>query len=221
MKNSIIFRSFLAALLAAAAFSLNSCNSPDSRKSAEKTAGDEKPVPQETTPGSGTIVYFNLDRVIAEYDMANDLRSTVETKVAGIQKEINRRGSKLQSEVKSFQEKINKGLITRSVAEVQGQKLQEQEDSFNKYAAAKQQEIAEEQQVMLNQIANAVKEYVDRFNEEKQYSLILSTQGDILPAPVVTGDPALDITDQLITGLNDEYVKNKAKGVKAETGKAG
>ena len=30
---------------------------------------------------NGAIVYFNLDKVITDYDMANDLRSVVESKV--------------------------------------------------------------------------------------------------------------------------------------------
>ena len=82
----------------------------------------------------GKIVYIDLDRILMEYDMANDLRSVVETKVQNIQAEINRRGQKLEKEVASYQEKIQKGLMTRSVAEVQGQKLQEQEIEFNNFA---------------------------------------------------------------------------------------
>ena len=98
--------------------------------------------------GKGAIVYVDLDRILMDYDMANDLRSVVETKVQNIQAEVTRRGKKLENDVKSFQEKIDKGLMTRSVAEAQGQKLQQQELEFNNYAAQKQQEIQEEQLVM-------------------------------------------------------------------------
>ena len=34
---------------------------------------------------------------------------------------------------------------------------------------------------------------------------------DILPAPIVTGDPALDITDDILEGLNAAYVQQKGK----------
>ena len=165
----------------------------------------------ETVAAKGATVYFNLDRVLNEYDMANDLSSVVETKVQSIQQEITRRGNNLQKKANDFQEKIDKGLITRSVAEVQAQKLQQEQNDFNTYAAQKQQEIAEEQQVMMNQIGDAIKKFIDKFNEEKQFALIISCQGDVLPAPVVTGDASLDITDAVIAGLNEEYVKNKAK----------
>ena len=76
--------------------------------------------------------------------MANDLRTVVETKVNSIQEEVNRRGSKLDKDAKSFQDKVNKGLLTQSTAEAQYAKLQEQQNSFQTYAAQKQQEIAEE-----------------------------------------------------------------------------
>ena len=75
-------------------------------------------------------------------------------------------------------------------------------------------EVQEEQQVMLNQIMNAIAEFVQAYNVEKQYALILTTSGDILPAPVVTGSAALDITDEILAGLNAEYVKTKAAETK-------
>ena len=157
----------------------------------------------------GAIVYFNLDTVLEQYDMANDLSSVVETKVQGINQEVTRRQNKLQSDVNSFQEKVNKGLLTSSVAEAQYAKLQQQDQEFQQYAAQKQQEMNEEQQVMLNQIADAINTYIQKYNETKQFAMIISTQGDILSAPVVSADPELDITDELIAGLNEEYIKTK------------
>lgn len=160
----------------------------------------------------GSIVWFDLDRVLNEYDMANDLRSVVDTKIQGIQEEVNRRGTKLQNDVNKFQSDIDKGVLVRSVAEQRGQRLQEQQNSFNNYTNQKQQEIAEEQSVMMNKIGDAINTYLQKLNEEKKYAMIISTQGSVLPAPVAVGDPSLDITDEIIAGLNDEYVKNKAKG---------
>ncbi|MBO4264000.1 MAG: OmpH family outer membrane protein [Bacteroidales bacterium] len=159
----------------------------------------------------GAIVYFDFDRVAAEYDMANDLRSVVEAKVNSINQEVKRRGEKLERDQKAFQEKVNKGLMTQSTAEVQYRKLQEQQYEFQKYAEKKQREIAEEQQVMTNQIADAINTFILAFNEQYGYAMILTTQGDLLKAPVVVADPSLDITDDLIEGLNAEYVKTKGK----------
>ena len=198
--------SLLSAVAVLAGLALTGCNN---------TATTAAPVSQsDTTAVAGSIVFFNIDKIMENYDMANDLRSVVETKVSGIQSEIDRRGNKLQKDVNDFQNKIEKGLLTRSVAEVQQQKLQQQQNDYQQYAMRKQQEMAEEQQVMLNQIMNAIAEFVQEYNAEKQYALILTTSGDILPAPVVTGSPALDITDEILAGLNAAYVKTKAAETK-------
>ena len=168
----------------------------------------------DTTAAAGSIVFFNIDKVVESYDMANDLRSVVETKVSGIQAEIDRRGNKLQKDANDFQNKMDKGLLTTSVANAQYQKLTQQQNDYQQYVVRKQQEMQEEQQVMLNQIMNAIAEYVQEYNATKQYALILTTSGDILPAPVVTGSAALDITDEILAGLNAEYVKTKAAETK-------
>ena len=138
--------------------------------------------------------------------MANDLRSVVQTKIENIQAEINRRGQKLQNEVNAFQEKLDKGLMTRSVAEVQSQKLQQEELDFNNYAAQKDQEINEEQLVMMNQLGDAIQTFLNKYNEEKQYAMILTNSGG---APVIVADEALNITDDVLAGLNEEYIKTK------------
>ena len=168
----------------------------------------------DTTAAAGSIVFFNIDKVVENYDMANDLRSVVETKISGIQAEIDRRGNKLQKDANDFQNKMDKGLLTTSVANAQYQKLQQQQNDYQQYVVNKQQEMQEEQQVMLNQIMNAIAEYVQAYNTTKQYALILTTSGDILPAPVVTGSANLDITDDILAGLNAEYVKTKAAETK-------
>ena len=198
-KTSLI----LAASLSVIGMLAAGCNMDSSTKQAENA--------EEPAIAAGTIVYFNLDRVFAEYDMANDLRSVFETKANSVTQEINRRGTKLQNDVNAFQDKINKGLLTQSTAEIQNQKLVQQQNDFQNYANQKQQEIAEEQQVMINQISDAIKTYVDEFNQDKGYALILASQGDLLPVPVVSGSAELDITDVLLEGLNAAYVKSKDK----------
>ena len=171
MKNTSLILSVIS-LVAVVVFGVLSLNG----KGAAKTEAAEGET-AEVQAAKGDIVYIDLDRILMEYDMANDLRSVVETKVQTIQSEVTRRGKKLENDVKSFQEKIDKGLMTRSVAEAQGQKLQQQEVEFNNYAAQKQQEINEEQVVMMNQLGDAIQTYLQKYNEEKQYAMILTNSG--------------------------------------------
>ncbi len=197
MKKTLIVCG-AAALLALAA----SCNQNQTTAPATAAATD-------STAVAGSIVFFNMDQVMEGYDMANDLNSVFETKTSGIQAEIDRRGKKLEKDATDFQNKVDKGLLTTSVAQAQYQKLQQQQQEYQEYVVRKQQEMAEEQQVMMNQIADAIAEYIQEYNAEHQYALILTTAGAILSTPVVAGDPKLDITEDLLAGLNAAYIKTK------------
>ena len=199
MKNTSLILSIIS-LVAVVVFGILTLNG------GKDTAVQAEGAAVETAAAKGAIVYVDLDRILTEYDMANDLRSVVETKVQNIQAEVTRRGKKLENDVVDFQNKIDKGLMTRSVAEVQSQKLQQQELEFNNYAAQKEQEIQEEQVVMMNQLGDAIQTFINKYNEQKQYAMILTNSGG---SPVLTADAALDITDDVLAGLNEEYIKSK------------
>ena len=62
--------------------------------------------------------------------------------------------------------------------------------------------------VMMNQIGDAIKTYIEKYNAEKKYAMILTSQGG---SPVITADPSLNITEEVIAGLNAEYIANKNK----------
>ena len=197
---------------AVAAFGTVSCNQSTKAGNADAPAADSTL----TSAPKGAIVYIDMTRLMAEYDMANDLRAVVETKVSEIQAEITRRETNLANAVARYQEKVQKGLMTRTVAEVEAEKLQKQEIEFNNYANQKNNEINEELLVMNNQINDAIVTFVKKFNEEKKYAMILLSQGDLdgdgmvtLSAPVLTADPSLDITDEVLAGLNEEYIASK------------
>jgi len=208
IKQLSIMKNYLSMILSGVALIIAIVFGVLSMKDGKKDGAATGAAASETVAEKGAIVYIDLDRILQEYDMANDLRSVVETKVQNIQAEVTRRGKSLEKDVNAFQEKMNKGLMTRSVAEVQAQKLDQQQQEFNSYAQQKQNEINEEQVVMMNQIADAIKTFLDKYNAEKQYAMILTNQGG---APVITGDTTLDITDDVLAGLNEEYVADKNK----------
>ena len=202
MKKTLVI-----AGIAAAMAMLSSCNQNQGSNAAPAPA-------QDSTAVAGSIVFFNMDKVMQGYDMANDLTSVFETKTSGIQSEIDRRGKKLEKDAADFQNKVDKGLLTQSVAQVQYQKLQQQQQEYQQYVMRKQQEMNEEQQVTMNQIANSIQEFVNEYNAEKGYAMIIATAGAVLSTPVVTGDPKLDITDDLLAGLNAAYIKTKESAKK-------
>lgn len=197
MKKITLTLSLIAAVSTLFVTSCNNEKETGDANTAEAAAG---------VAASGSVVYFDLDKVMTEYDMANELRSEVETKLNSISSDVERRQKNLESAYNDFANKINKGLMTSAVAQEQQRKLEEQRLAFEQYAQQKQNEGIEEQQVMVNRIIDAIKTFVDSFNKEKAYSMIITNQGGF---PIVAADSTLDITKAIIDGLNQEYVKTK------------
>ena len=158
----------------------------------------------ETPAAQGSIVYIQLDSLVNQYDMYNDLKSELESKVQAVQEDLTKKGRSFESAVKDFQAKIDKGLLTRSQAEEQQQKLVEREQNLQGLSQQKQMELAEEEAVMMRRVMDAIQTYITKYNQDKGYALILSV-------PVLAGDPSLNITQDILAGLNEEYIKSKNK----------
>ncbi len=169
-----------------------------------QTAGSES-----VTATKGDIVYINLDTLINQYDMYNDLRSELQGKLSAIENDINKQGRALENDIKSFQEKMQKGLLTRSQAESMNNDLAQRDQDLRNLTQQKQMEMAEEESVMFNKVMDAITTYVAEYNRQKQYSLILTTT--TATTTVINGNAGLDITQDILNGLNAEYIKNRNK----------
>ncbi len=184
----------------AAAFAV-SCN--------QKTNNTTVSEGQTSAPQAGSIVYIQLDSIVAKFDMFNDLKSELEEKVQKIQNDLQAKGRAFERDIKDFQNKIQKGLMTQSEAEEKNRVLGNRQADLQNLSAQKEAEIQEENTVMMNKVMDAIETFVKKYNEEKKYALILTG--------VFQGDPNLDITNDIIEGLNEEYIKNKKKAVSSET----
>lgn len=163
----------------------------------------------EVPASSGDIVYINLDSLVNQYDMYNDLRSELQGKFSAIENDLNKQGRALQNDIQSFQEKMQKGLLTRSQAESMNNDLAQRDQDLRNLTLQKQTEIQEEETVMYNKVMDAITTYVNNYNRDKQYALILTTTA--ATTTVLNGDSALDITQEILDGLNAEYIKNRNK----------
>lgn len=172
----------------------------------ENTASTED---SRITAGSGDIVYINLDTLVNQYDMYNDLRTELESKVSAIDNDLNKKGRALENDVKSFEDKMQKGLLTYSQAESMRNDLMTRDQELRNLSQQKQMELANEESVMYNRVMDAIKTYVDNYNKEKQYSLILTTTA--ATNSVINGEQGRNITSEIINGLNQEYIKNRNK----------
>ncbi len=169
---------------------------------------------EKNAPAAGSIVYLQLDSVVNSYDMFNDLKSELEEKVQKIQNELQAKGRDFQKAANDFTNKINKGLLTQAEAQERNQVLTNRQADLQNLTAQKEAEIQEEQAVMFNKVMDAIQTYIAKYNQEKKFAMILTTTD--AATTVLTADPTLDITAEVIEGLNNEYVKNKKNAVAVE-----
>ncbi len=165
--------------------------------------GDESTV----TASKGDIVYIQLDSLINQYDMYNDLRTEFEGKLSAVENDLNKKGRALENDVQSFNEKMSKGLLTRSQAETMGNDLARRQQELQSLSQQKQMEMAEEESVLFNKVMDAITTYMAEYNKTKQYALILTTNTST--QTVINGDKGLNITQEVVNGLNSEYIKNR------------
>ncbi len=169
----------------------------------QANAADAAAAPQ------GSIVYIHLDSLVNQYDMFNDLKSELESKAQAIQDDLTKKGRSFESAVKDFQTKLDKGLLTRSQAEEQQKKLLEREQNLQGLSQQKQMELAEEEAVMMRRVMDAVNTYVKKYQQDKGYALILTTSA--ATNTVIAANANLDITQDVLAGMNEEYIKSKNK----------
>jgi len=199
MKHTPLILSIIAVAAAVAALVLTLTTPKNTHKPAE--AGES------IQAVAGDIVYVRLDTLMMQYDMYSDLQSSFEAKAQNVDNDLNKKARKLESDIKNFENQINKGLLTRSAAEQQNNSLQQRQANLQTEAAQKQQELAEESQVLLNQVMYAIKTYLEEYNKEHNFAAILTTTD--ASNVVIVGAPALDITNEIVEGLNSEYIKTR------------
>lgn len=171
------------------------------------TANIETTSAEQTVAANNSIVYIQLDTLINQYDMYNDLKTEFEGKLASVENELTKKGRALENDYQSFNEKMSKGLLTRSQAEAQGNELQARQQELALLSQEKQMQLAEEESVMINQVMNAIQSYIKEYNKIHNHSLILTTT--VATNNVIDGESSLNITNDIIKGLNLEYVKNR------------
>lgn len=203
MKKVSLVLNIVLTLAVAALFVLFFTYNPNSSKGSDNSNSTED------TAQKGDIVYIQIDTLINQYDMFNDLRSELEGKANAIQSDLNKKSRALENDAKDFDNKISKGLLTRSQAETQQQALLKRQQDLQNYGQQKQYEMQEEENVMINKVMDAIKTYVASYNKSHKYSLILTSSSST--NVVLEGNKGLDITQDVLIGLNDEYIKTRNK----------
>ena len=152
------------------------------------------------------IVYVNIDSVIFNFNMYSDRRNELMAKQKNAEAELNSKGTQYEKGVKDYQDKVNKGLVTRATAAQIEQGLVQQQQELVTLRDKLQSNLVEEEQVMNRQILEYITRFIEENKSQYDYQFIL---GKSFGGPVLYSNNSLEITQQLLTALNKKYQTEK------------
>jgi len=160
-----------------------------------------------SSEAKGGIVFVELDSVIANFVMAQDKSTELEEKSRNSEAELTAKSQSFDRDVRDYQNKAQKGLITRATAAEMEQTLAQQQQNLIALRDQMAYNLNEEGVVAQRQVLEYINQYLAEFNAEHGYQYILARQ---FPGPILFSDSTLDITAAVIAGLNEKYNSEKS-----------
>ena len=170
-------------------------------KSKEKNTVNHIPV---SVKGNLSIAYINTDTIMEKYDFAKDMRKELEDYQSKLEGEYKAKVSGFQNEYENYLK--NGASLKLSEQKKKEEELTAKKNSLMGLESQMRDQLLKKQQAINTRLLDTVFAYINRFNEKPRYTYILkkSTEHGILFA-----NDSLEITKDILTGLNLEYKKFK------------
>ena len=152
------------------------------------------------------VAYVNIDTVIYKFDMFFDRRQDLMAKQQSAEAELNSKGGQYEKGARDYQDKVNKGLVTRATAAQMEQALMQQQQEVVSLRDKLQSDLIDEEQVMNRQILEYITNFLEDSKSEYNYQYIF---GKSFGSVVLYSDSALDITQKVLDAINAKYKSEK------------
>lgn len=191
-------------LMAIAALTTASCGN------AEKTADTPAPAAADKADkGSApqiNIRYIDSDSLMAKYNLAKDLQEATMRALSRIENARQAKGTEIQKFAAAIEQKArSNGYLSEASYNADMQKLQKMQQDAESYLAQLSRNSDNELQQQQVQLSDTIEKFVKNYNASKGYDAILYKNAGIY------FNPALDITNEIVEGLNAQYNKVGAK----------
>lgn len=167
----------------------------------------EKATPKPTytgLPGTGEIVYINIDTINENYDLVDILTKDIETEQAKQEAIFANRQKALENKYNQFQKNYQANILTPA----QIQNTQEQLTKENTILQQEYEKVSSDLQTRhmaaLQQIADSLMSAAKRINAGRNASFIFTYQ---YGGQLIVADPTKDITKEVLEELNKPYKK--------------
>jgi outer membrane protein len=156
-----------------------------------------------------SIAYVNSDSLLKNYDYFKDLEKQFTEKRDKLNAEYQNRGMGLQREIENFQ--ATAGNMTQNQARAVQEDLSKKQQNLMMYQEQLGQQLMQEEARMNTALYDKVAAYLREYGLNKKLQIVLTyTKG----SGVLYANDSLDITNEVMVGLNEAY---KKEGVNAVT----
>ena len=171
-------------------------------------AGNNNAAPAAAATGAAgasnmKIAFVEIDSLLSKYHFCNDVNEEMLKKEENIRTTLNEKGKKLEKQAAEFQRKYeNNGFVSPERAQQEYQRIQKQQQELQELQQKLTNELAAENQKNTLELRDSINAFLKVYNQEKGYDLIISNSGfDNL----LYGNPAYNITNEVVEGLNARY----------------
>lgn len=173
-------------------------------------ASNEVAVSTETVvneSGAGAkIAYVNTDSLLSDKfllykEMSETFMKTQEARLT----DLNIKAKALDQEAQEWQRKVqNNGFLTEQRAVEARDKIIAKQQELQSLQQEMSDKSAMEEIEMSTKVFDEVTSFLEEYNKSKGYSIILATT---MPGAVLYAEQGMDITSEVIEGLNARYKK--------------
>jgi outer membrane protein len=156
-------------------------------------------------PSQGTA-YVNIDSLIYKFDMFMDKRADLLVKQQKAEAELNSKGTQYEKGARDYQDKVNKGLVTRATAAQIEQSLLQQQQELVNLRDNLSSSLMNEEQVMNRQIIDYIMRFLEDNKADYPYQYIF---GKSFGSIILYSDTSLDITQNVLDAINLKYKAEK------------
>lgn len=182
------------------AASVVSC-SGDSKDQATPAAKAKKEVNADALPN---YRYVDLDSLLAHYNLAKDYNEEIMRMQTNMEAEMKRHENSMTQLAGQIQNKMqNNTYLTQESYEADQKKFNVMQANAQKTANSLQQTFAQKAEQAQKTVNDSITSYIKRYNKKHGYDAIF------FKAAALHFNEDLDITDEIVEGLNAQYNKVK------------
>ena len=151
------------------------------------------------------VAYVEIDTLLSKYNFCIDLNEAMVKKSENVRLQLNQKAQDLQKQQQEFQTKYqNNAFLSAERAQQEYNRINKLSEDLQTLSDKLQSELAAESEKNNLQLQDSIKNFLKEYNKAKGFTLIISNTG---MDNLLYADHALDITQEVLDGLNARYSK--------------